>query len=202
VRSRLERLAPGADLAALERDVRAELEAHLEHAVQARADAGADPATARAEAAVAFGDFERTVRACVRQKLGARLMLAKIHLAFTVLLGCALGFAIHHGLQLRGALAEQHHEARALAVALQARAEEPREIRLAIGDRLELLPTYFHSDLAGETYVEADGTALLPMLGHVQVFGLTRAELEARLSELYTPFYEDDPGMHVRVLPE
>ncbi len=75
-------------------------------------------------------------------------------------------------------------------VAEMARANTPGLIRVRIGDELELVGTYNPGEWTEHYPVERDGTVLLPNLGHVEVLGLSRADLEKRLMELYTPIYQ------------
>lgn len=74
----------------------------------------------------------------------------------------------------------------------------PQEIIVRIGDSIELIDGYQPADINGTFVVDRDGTALISILGHVPVEGLTRAELEVRLRELYEPYY-DLIDLYVRV---
>jgi len=72
------------------------------------------------------------------------------------------------------------------------RADKPArssEIIVGLGDRIQLVPTY-NTDLAVQVIVDRDGTALFPVVGHLQVYGLSRAELETLLRREYSPYYE------------
>jgi len=190
-------IGPATEVDAIERDVRAELEAHLEHAIVDRVESGLDPESARLEAHEVFGDYDGTVHACVRQKLGGRLMWAKIHVAVTAVLLVGLGLTIHRSYAMQEQLQLEAQEARAIAVEFAER-KEPREIRLGVGDRITVISTY-HQDLTQKTFVEQDGTALFPPAGRLHVHGLTRGQLEELLNESFAAFYTAPVEVYVRV---
>ena len=179
----------------IEADIREELEAHLGLATASGVDEGMTPQEARARALARFGNLEQTVRDCSRQKLGGWLMWKRVTLV-GALAALVLG-AVLTTFVVRARQARTENEW-AFAAMLQ-KAQEPQEIIVRIGDRIELHEGY--GQLSGsETYdVDRDGTALLPVLGHVDVAGLTRAELEVLLRELYSPYY-DQLDLYARVL--
>lgn len=187
---------------ATEADIRAELAAHLEHATAERIAAGDAPEQALLSAREALGDIETLVRACARQKLGVRVMLQRIHLVATLALFASMLFFVVRSRELTSEIREL-----AAAARLLSDADAPgdagvrpiqNEIHVELGDRIELVPTY-NLELAQVVPVERDGTVLLPVVGHVMVAGLSRAELETVLAERYAPFYEH-VLLHARVL--
>lgn len=190
-----------------EADIRAELEAHLVHATAARVAAGVEPEEARRAAREALGDVEALVRDCKRQKLGGRIMLQRIHLVATLaLIVGTLYFAYQtrvlsgevedlaeHGerlTQLESLLgAEPAGEGREADGVANGHAIATSEIYLSPGDRIHLVPTY-NEELRRSLSVERDGTILLTPVGHIQVAGLTRAELEELLARKLEPYYD------------
>lgn len=59
---------------------------------------------------------------------------------------------------------------------------------LKLGDRLSYSDRY-NPDLAGAAVVDIDGTIILPEVGAVYVLGLTRTEVEALLTQKFSPYY-------------
>lgn len=69
---------------------------------------------------------------------------------------------------------------------------DPEEENYAtIDDTVVFLDTLHPEELAGNQNVDIDGTILLPEIGTVHVAGLTRSEIEARLTERYSVYYEE-----------
>ncbi len=60
-----------------------------------------------------------------------------------------------------------------------------------IDDTVVYFDTLHPDELEGSQTVEIDGTILLPEVGNVHVAGLTRSEIEARLTERYSVYYEE-----------
>jgi hypothetical protein len=69
---------------------------------------------------------------------------------------------------------------------------DPEEENYAtIADTVVFLDTVHPEELSGNQKVDIDGTILLPEVGTVHVAGLTRSEIEARLTERYSVYYEE-----------
>jgi len=60
---------------------------------------------------------------------------------------------------------------------------------VTIGDTIAISDSY-HTELDQTQRVDVDGTVVLPEIGAVHVAGQTRTELEAFLTQKYTPYYE------------
>jgi protein involved in polysaccharide export with SLBB domain len=60
---------------------------------------------------------------------------------------------------------------------------------VTIGDTIAIQDAY-HDELDQTQRVDIDGTVILPEIGAVHVAGQTRSELEAFLTQKYTPYYE------------
>lgn len=60
-----------------------------------------------------------------------------------------------------------------------------------IGDTVEYMDALHPTELAGSQEVAIDGTILLPEVGRVHVAGLTTSEIEARLTERYSVYYDE-----------
>lgn len=60
---------------------------------------------------------------------------------------------------------------------------------VTIGDQISIYDAY-HAELRVTDSVDIDGTMILPELGAVAVAGFTRTELEAFLTEKFSPYYE------------
>lgn len=61
---------------------------------------------------------------------------------------------------------------------------------ITIGDTLVITDTYQPQDLQANERVAIDGTVLLPIIGAVNVAGMTRTEIEALLMDKYSPYYD------------
>jgi len=61
---------------------------------------------------------------------------------------------------------------------------------ITIGDTLVVTDTYQPTDLGANERVGIDGTVLLPVVGAVNVAGMTRTEIEAFLMDKYSPYYD------------
>lgn len=61
---------------------------------------------------------------------------------------------------------------------------------ITIGDTLSITDTYQPEDLQSNERVDIDGTVLLPVIGAVNVAGMTRTEIEAFLMDKYSPYYD------------
>lgn len=60
---------------------------------------------------------------------------------------------------------------------------------VTIGDTITINDA-FHTDIGTVQRVDIDGTVVLPEIGAVHVAGQTRSELEAFLTQKYSPYYE------------
>lgn len=61
---------------------------------------------------------------------------------------------------------------------------------VALGDQVSITDD-LHPELTVTEVVDIDGTIVLPEIGAVHVAGMTRSELEAFLTQKYTPYYDD-----------
>ncbi len=69
---------------------------------------------------------------------------------------------------------------------------DPEEENYAtIGDTVVYEDARHPEELAGSQKVAIDGTILMPEVGAVRVAGLTRTEIEARLTERYSVYYDE-----------
>jgi hypothetical protein len=195
-----------AEAEAVEADIRAELEAHLALAEEALRGEGRTPEQARREARERFGDFERTLRACRRERMGGRLVLVRIQWALIALLTLStLGFALYgrdralaSALERERAMA-QAADAQALLMELQARnrPEPVEQIVVSVGDTLTV-----HGEdgvVHQATEVQIDGQALFEFIGWLPVAGKSRPEVEELLTARYAPFYESPHPVYVIV---
>ncbi len=183
---------------ALEQDIRDELLAHLAMSTEQGIAQGLSPEQAKRQAIEQFGNFEQTISACKRQKLGAFTMKKRTHQILTASLLLLCVAMTGYGFAARARVAERESALHLLNAKLMNQqsemqsmkvGSEPQLITVRIGDQLEVVETYQPGEWTGKYEVERDGSVLLPALGHVQVFGLTRSELESRLTELYAPYY-------------
>lgn len=199
-------LAQDAQAAAVEADIRAELEAHLELAEEALRGEGRTPEEARREARERFGDFERTLRACRRERMGGRLMLVRIQWAVIALLtlstlGLALygrDMAVEKAMERDRAMIEAEN-ARALLMDMQQRRrpEPVDQIVVAVGDLLHVQLQY--GEELTTTEVQLDGQALFQGIGWLSVAGKSRPEVEELLTARYAPHYEKSGPVYVIV---
>jgi len=75
---------------------------------------------------------------------------------------------------------------------------EDSDYRLNPGDKISV-SVFNHEDLSGEFAVDGSGRIFLPLIGQVQVSGLTSTELETELIGRYRPDYLVNPKISVRV---
>lgn len=61
---------------------------------------------------------------------------------------------------------------------------------ITIGDTLSVTDTYQPEELRASERVGIDGTVLLPVVGAVNVAGMTRTEIESFLMDKYSPYYD------------
>jgi protein involved in polysaccharide export with SLBB domain len=61
---------------------------------------------------------------------------------------------------------------------------------ITIGDTLVVTETYQPEELRANERVAIDGTVLLPVVGAVNIAGMTRTEIEAFLLDKYSPYYD------------
>jgi hypothetical protein len=200
-RAWIESLAGDAQAAAVEADIRAELEAHLELAEEALRGEGRSPDEARREARERFGDFERTLRACRRERMGGRLMLVRIQWVLIALLTLStLGLALY-GRDRAAEMAMERERAMTQAATAQAllldleRKQVPgepvEEIVVRVGDELETFDRSRRFEFGTRTVVQKDGEALLPEIGWIDVAGKSRQEVEGVLTVAYRQIYPD-----------
>jgi len=188
---------------AIEADIRAELESHLALAQDELIASGSDEESAQELALERFGNFERTVRACRRQKLKEKIMLQRLQFTATLaLLGAVAYFGVRaerlaNLLEPMAAQAEVEEPDRFNNVPFTPAAAGP--VIVQIGDSIEVRSSRYSTLRATES-VASDGTVLLTELGHVQVIGKTRIEVEEQLRLEYEPYYGDDVELFVKVL--
>ena len=203
LRDRAAGLGDFAEERSIERDVEAELAAHLELAAEALEVAGHAPEEARQLARHRFGDLGRIRNECLSVRLGGihamkkLLVVSNLVLVALLLISLLVARAQHVRAQeaLQVAMVEAER-ARALAAqtAEQARgaAATPVEhIVVEVGDLLETFDQHRNIDFSEQAAVQADGKVLLHDVGWVDVAGLTREEVEQRLTEAYAPYYKD-----------
>jgi len=181
----------------VEADIRAELESHLDLVAEELIEQGYAPERAREMARERFGDVERIVRACRKQKLGGWTMMQRLNLiATTALLALVLVFGVR-SLSLASTVADLVDRLDGRVVTLEEKlapkeepTSSPAKIYVDLGDRIELRDNYQPTELNVLEEVERDGTVLLPILGHVHVAGMTREEVELFLREKYAPYFD------------
>lgn len=78
-------------------------------------------------------------------------------------------------------------------------AGEPVRYRLGSGDQLKVT-VFGHKDLSGEFYVDGSGQVSLPLIGNVQVGGLTVREAEDAVVAKLRPDYLKNPRVSIEVL--
>lgn len=61
---------------------------------------------------------------------------------------------------------------------------------ITIGDTLVITDTYQPEEIQANERVAIDGTVLLPIIGTVNVAGMTRTEIESLLMDKYSPYYD------------
>jgi len=61
---------------------------------------------------------------------------------------------------------------------------------ITIGDTLVVTDTYQPEELRANERVGIDGSVLLPVIGAVNIAGMTRTEIEAFLMDKYSPYYD------------
>ncbi len=130
---------------AVEDEVRAEIEFHLDQATRELAAAGLDPEAARAQALARFGDPEAAVAACRRIHTEDQAMLARVHaiaLAVTILVSLGLGMLLIRRAKVAELVAldqrERAEEALQHALFERERAEaRQQEMRQVEASRLE-----------------------------------------------------------------
>ena len=176
-------------------EIAEELAFHIDARTEENIAAGMDPAAARRDAEARFGDIQGIRRSCRWVRLGERIMLHRIHFVVTLLLLIATGFAVTQIAELRIAMSSLPSDP-LMDSALFSRGSP---IVVGIGDTLRMEDFGSPGSLEAEEVVAADGQALFPEIGWVEVVGLTRQELEVKLTALYAPYYEAPPDIKVRV---
>lgn len=71
--------------------------------------------------------------------------------------------------------------------------------RFAPGDEVEI-SVFEEEDLSGEFQVQEDGSIDYPLVGRVQVKGMTQSELQSKLEELLKDGYLVNPQVRVKVM--
>jgi protein involved in polysaccharide export with SLBB domain len=74
----------------------------------------------------------------------------------------------------------------------------PVEIKLAAGDKLKIT-VFGEEQLTGEYEIDSNGTVSMPLAGTVEAAGLTKIELERRLSSKLSGSYLKNPRVTVEV---
>lgn len=77
--------------------------------------------------------------------------------------------------------------------------ERPLEYTLGAGDRVAVT-VFRHADLSGEFTVDGGGRITLPLIGEIQVFGLTVRETEVEIVSRLKPDYLKNPRVSVQML--
>ena len=70
---------------------------------------------------------------------------------------------------------------------------------LGAGDKVKLT-VYGEPDLSGEFQIDGTGKAALPLIGNVQLGGLSLRDAEARVTSALKPNYLKDPKVNIEVL--
>jgi PAS domain-containing protein len=179
----------------IERDVEAELAAHLDLASEALEGAGHAPEQARKLAQERFGDFDRIRRECLRVRQGGihamKKLLVVSNLVLVALLLISLLVARTQHVRAKEALQVAMMEVeRARSLAREA-VTPVDHIVVEVGDVIETLDQHRNVDFGEQAAVQADGKVLLHDVGWVEIAGLTREEVEQRLTEAYAPYYQD-----------
>lgn len=194
---------------AAERDVEAEIEAHLAEAAAALEAEGLAPDEARAKARERFGDLDKIRAECLRIRMGG------MHAMNKLLVGALIATTLALLATLAGSffLYTRARKAQDMAMvaqmeAMQAAAErareaeaklQPQEITIEIGDELELVDHSGRLQIRDRAVVQPDGKALIPELGWFDVSGLTREEVEMHLLIAFQPFYSEPMKLYVIV---
>ena len=180
-------------------DIRQELEAHIGMRAEDNVTRGMDPLEARRDAERRFGDVDRIERACRAHAIGGRIMLQRINLAVTVILGLGViwMFFQNHHLKAEQARALEHAmSVRAQLMDRMERAKPVEYIEVAEGDELELHDMQRNWE-PFRVRVARDGKILLPDAGWVHVSGLSREKAEALLTNVYSEYYA---GIDVKIV--
>lgn len=98
-----------------------------------------------------------------------------------------------------GACASDGDDAPAAAAAAQSAVTVESGYRLGPGDELRVI-VYGEEGLSGEYAVDGSGVVSMPLLGQVQVGGLTLRELETQLTESLDANYLRNPSVTAEVL--
>jgi polysaccharide export outer membrane protein len=85
------------------------------------------------------------------------------------------------------------------ALRLQTSVDDKSAYRLGPGDELRI-NVYGEEDLSGEYAVDGSGTVSMPLLGEIQVAGLTLRELESQLTASLDADYLRNPSVSAEVL--
>jgi len=185
-------------------EVRAEIEHHLACKTRELIEQGVAPEDAVVEALRRFGDVAGIERACVRVHTRERIMLQRVHLAFTGILLVALGWLAqaNHRAGIVAAEAEKAaHDMKVNALHMLGQiAARPtsKEIVIEVGDELEILDRYGQQEVAGKQVVAADGKILLPDTGWLFVEGMTREQAEQAITAALAPYFVE-VQVYVRV---
>lgn len=188
--------------AALEREVREELSAHIDALAREYVAAGHGEADSLRLAHERFGDLDAHVEACLSERWnGGRPMRTALTLV-ALLLTAALLMTLAHSRALRArenaARAEQY-ELMARLADLQREAREPKPLVFQVGDTLHVTDALHPDRIDVEVEVVTDGMILLPELGWVTAHGMERSALEATLNQRYREYFEDT---RITVAPE
>lgn len=105
-----------------------------------------------------------------------------------------LTFAAKEKTKTRTAVSENQKDAKPSGIKP---ASEARYL-IAIGDRLDI-QVYEEEDLSGEFEVKEDGSIPYPLLGEVKAAGLTKKELENKLTEMLAKDYVVKPYVRVTI---
>jgi hypothetical protein len=191
---------------AVEADIQAELESHLELSEEALRAEGRTHDEARSEARARFGDLDRTLRACRRVRLGGRHMLVRIQWVLIALLALSTATMTLYGrqsaraarLQAEYAMVQAHERQMILE---QSREREPiEEIIVGVGDELNVRCDAV-PELNQPSVVQRDGHALFREVGWIDVAGKSRQQVESILRVAYHRLYEDLGSVYVIVEP-
>jgi hypothetical protein len=198
-----------AEAARVEAEIREELEAHVQLCVEALLAQGRTPEEAQREARARFGDFEQTLRACRRVRLGGRIAMQRLQWILIFVLGAStVLLGLHGRAQGANAAAERDRAHAQAAAAMEAIAElraseaaarEPVEsIVIGVGDDLRVKNDVY-GNIEQNTQVQLDGQALFREVGWVAVAGRTRQQVEQELTTRYAALYQSAGPVYVLV---
>ncbi|MEM9379452.1 MAG: permease prefix domain 1-containing protein [Planctomycetota bacterium] len=189
---------------ALQDDVRAELESHIELYVDELVEAGETPERARRSAEARFGDIDVIAGRCLAEKNRGAMGTKGLFAAHVIGLGLVVvGFAV---MSVRARQVAAEREMVAQRYANELATERARGVPDLLGqedvpspgDRVSVTSMLTGGHEADhEAIVDAGGMILLPEVGRVLVTDKTRLELEQWVNAAYEEYFADLPQLYV-----